>query len=560
MKSKKYRHSRKKISKQKKHNTIKKRTRKYRKKGGVLFPGEKVKSFIMQRRPKMTSNFLKSICSDSGVCIAFGTESDKIKKFFNGFSSFDYVKYPIFRKSQGNNGFVSEIDYTRENYNANAILKSSIIKPFDEEYAADQTTDNLAYEYIVGQFLNKVGKFYPCFLETYGVFRYINDAVYTRLEKEKFSTVDMKNAVQQMNPQDPSFLADSCLYFDKLCILIQHLKHATSLYEILTQSFINKELLFVLYQIYMPLAYLADEFTHYDLHAGNVLLYKPRVNGFIEYHYHLSEYSTTSFKSQYLVKIIDYGRCFFYETKEHNSLALYNALCATQECDETIEATKRRSEYEIKYKMAKGTPRNCGVNNGYSILPPEESEGSFYFISSQKRNKSHDLRLLFNIKEVFDEFKKMLFNDDIVKFIKNVKYDHEYGTKETESRFGSDTIYNVEDAFEHLNRLVNSEQNKTINASTYSSFEKIGDLHIYTDGRPVEFIPATESPKANDAPEASALPVPNFSPSPQFPSPLHEYSPSPQFPSPLHENSPLDSQFVDVQLNSPQPSYSHVSV
>jgi hypothetical protein len=525
MKSKKYRHSRKKIGKQKRNTTIKRTTRKYRKRGGVLFPGEKIKKFITERRQKMTANFLKSICSDSGVCIAFGTENEKIKKFFNGFSSFDDCIPDVWRLSRGNNGFVSELKYKRENYIAYAILKSSIRKEPLETSEYNSNSDNLAYEYIVGEFLNKMGKMYPCFLETYGIFRYINDSLYNNLEKQQFTfntpKSNFKTGLQEMKPENPMFLSESCLHFNKLCVLVQHIKDAKNLHEMLKlvfldinqePLFINQELLFILYQIYMPLAFLANKFTHYDLHSGNVLLYKPIDNGFIEYHYHLPDKPTTSFKSRYLVKIIDYGRCFFNETPKNNSLLLYNALCKKQECNETEEAKIKRIAYRTMHKKkSTGSARNCGLNNGYNFLDKEKKEGHNFFISSQKRNKSHDLRLLFNIREFFRNYLEQYpgtVKDELVNFIHNVKYDTMYGTKEMETDSTKDVIHNVEDAFEQLNIIINSESNRQINASAYPYFKKIGDLHIYTDGRPVEFIPLSESQRVG----ASELPVPNFSP------------------------------------------------
>jgi len=556
MKSKKHRHSKKKISKQKRNNTIKRRTRKYSKKGGVVrFPGHKIKQFITERRPKMTANFLKSICSDSGVCIAFGTENEKIKKFFNGFSSFDYCIPDVWRLSRGNNGFVSELKYKREDYIAYTILKSSIRKEPLETSEYNSNSDNLAYEYIVGEFLNKMGKMYPCFLETYGIFRYINDSLYNNLEKQQFTfntpKSNFKTGLQEMKPENPMFLSESCLHFNKLCVLVQHIKDAKNLHEMLKlvfldinqePLFINQELLFILYQIYMPLAFLANKFTHYDLHTGNVLLYKPIDNGFIEYHYHLPDKPTTSFKSQYLVKIIDYGRCFFNETPENNSLLLYNALCEKEECNETEEAKIKRIAYRTMHKKkSTGYARNCGLNNGYNFLDKEKKEGRNFFISSQKRNKSHDLRLLFNIREFFRNYLKRYpgtVTGNLVDFIHNVKYDTEYGTKEMETDSTKDVVHNVEDAFEKLNILVNSELNRQMNASAYPYFKKIGDLHIYTDGRPVEFIPLSESqrlalPREQDSPLQRVSPLLGEDSLPSHVSPLLRED------SPLQRLSPL---------------------
>lgn len=59
----------------------------------------------------------------------------------------------------------------------------------------------------------------------------------------------------------------------------------------------------------MPLATLANTFTHYDLHPSNVLLCEPVLGKY--YKYILNDRTVVEFKSKYIVKIIDYGRSFF---------------------------------------------------------------------------------------------------------------------------------------------------------------------------------------------------------------------------------------------------------
>ena len=71
-------------------------------------------------------------------------------------------------------------------------------------------------------------------------------------------------------------------------------------------SFMNHELLYILYQIYAPLSILSDSFTHYDLNTNNVRLYIPEPKKHIEYHYHYPD-RVVKFNSKYIVKIIDYG-------------------------------------------------------------------------------------------------------------------------------------------------------------------------------------------------------------------------------------------------------------
>ena len=123
----------------------------------------KIAKFFKNTSEKRTSEFLKSICSDSGACIAFGTNRHKITKFFDGFTDFKYVEPPIKRIGKPSaNGFVNEIKYKKSGYTAYAVLKSST-RP---------SADNLVYEYIVGQFINKQCNYFPCFLETYGFYFY----------------------------------------------------------------------------------------------------------------------------------------------------------------------------------------------------------------------------------------------------------------------------------------------------------------------------------------------------------------------------------------------------
>lgn len=113
---------------------------------------------------KRETVFLNTVCSDSGVCLAFGKEKDKLERFFE-FNSFAYAK-PV-QKRIGNpsqNGFVREVHYEREGYHADAILKSSIKK----------TSDSLTYEYMIGKSLNRVNRWLPSFVETYGLFHYID--------------------------------------------------------------------------------------------------------------------------------------------------------------------------------------------------------------------------------------------------------------------------------------------------------------------------------------------------------------------------------------------------
>ncbi len=107
----------------------------------------------------------------------------------------------------------------------------------------------------------------------------------------------------------------ACEKSNYLSILIQSINNTKDMQDMITLpssdvDFNSKDLLNVLYQIYMPLASLSDTFTHYDLHSRNVLIYEPVPGKYIDYRY-VFEDCIAEFKCRYIAKIIDYGHAFF---------------------------------------------------------------------------------------------------------------------------------------------------------------------------------------------------------------------------------------------------------
>ena len=421
----------------------------------------KIGSFMLKTGDRRRGVFLKTICSDSGACIAFGTQIQKINTFFNNFSNFDLAVSPI--KTIGAvsaNGFVKEIKYEREGYEAYAVLKSS----------AEKTGDNLMYEYEVGKYINKQNKLFPCFLETYDMFSYTDEASWEHAKTTKtISTKILETNLSHLTKID---YATGCLKSKHLAILIQHIKNAKSFGTLNIEflklnssakivSAFNHEMVCVLYQIYMPLASLAKNFTHYDLHQKNVLLYEPQKNSYITYIYHFSERFVHTFKSRYIAKIIDYGRSFYIDG-DKNSLKTYNTICGTTECDP-----------------------QCGADNGLDILGPERQPGSSHYTSSQKRNISHDLRLATSI--IFPWQETYLQN-----VIDKVEYSSTYGTKEILSTEFPVKINNVVDMWSALSDIINDSVYKTANDKYFSAMKNIGVFNIYYDKRPMTFTAATD--------------------------------------------------------------------
>lgn len=427
----------------------------------------KIKSFLMKPsiREKITSRFLTKNCSDSGVCIVFGKESNKIKSFFDNFIDFKYLIGDIKKIGEvSQNGFIYELKYTRQKYNAYAILKSSV----------NPSNDNIMYEYFVGQAVNTFNISLPCFIETYGLFKYktIND--WNTLMNKSVSLQEKTNIVKNnlifINNPKPYDLVYGCSEPVLQCLLIQHIKDTYSLYRWILElgtQFIEDELFQILYIIYFSLTALSNKFTHYDLHAQNVLLYVPVKDKYINYIFHEEDINKTiSFKSKFIPKIIDYGRCFYDIGPNNNSNIIYSELCKIKECNP-----------------------QCGREYGFNWLNNIE-----YHINSSKRNISHDLRLIQFINNTFIKRIPISSVSETVKnFFKQLSdYGNDYisrgfGTKENLiSGISVNKINNVIDAMKVLRKIVIDKSNK--NEIIYQSFTSLGELHIYMDGRPMKFI------------------------------------------------------------------------
>ena len=415
----------------------------------------KIGRFMLKKRDNITSHFLTSVCNDSGVCIAFGKETDKIKKFFNNFD-FEYKK-SVKELSKGANGIVYEVEYERLKYIAFTIIKT----------AQKKTSDNLVYEYLVGMlFINKYYKKFPCFLETY------NWCLLPKTPQPVFfNTVDV-NAMIDLSCKNPTDVG----------IQIEYLKSPKTIKSVLDSlPFWRNDILQVLFQIYFPLVCLRTNFTHYDLHYNNVLLHAPIKDHYISFHYHGQK--TFSFKSQYITKIIDYGRCFF--KTDISSLDIREQVCKTPKCNKKTV---------------------CGSNLGYGFLKRPGDKGSS-FINSSISNISHDLRLLYYVSQsyanksndllpLYDTFSKLNNKNTVDTFFKNIIYtgpkngSHIYGTKENKIRGFPSRTNNITDAWLFLGEICSSPGFKLHNDSCYDDpLKKIGDLHVYSDGRNMEFIP-----------------------------------------------------------------------
>jgi hypothetical protein len=450
----------------------------------------RIEKFMRKLNPgKIRANrarYLNGVCSDSGVCIAFGTHIKKIKKHFDGFVNFNHVNSIRKIGEVSSNGFVKELEYEHEGYKAHAVLKS----------ATKVNSDNLYYEYLVGIFVNYICKFSPNFLETYGIYKYNSDAEYQEMQK----LTAKKDALSGLDLIDTTPLADiaiekttsreqqksehlrvACKQSKYISILIQHIKDAETLHNkcssVMSIFFIRNDLHNVLFQVYWTLFVLNNRFTHYDLHTNNVLLYQPDKNSFIQYFCHMDDGSVISFRSSYIAKIIDYGRCYYdfgiEPTDKDNydvyaeSTDIYDALCKEKKCK----------------------PK-CG--NGFGFRTFNDDFYKKFHIDSLKPNVSHDLRLL-NILGNFANIKNKIktHNPIVSDLLRKVVYNSDYGTPENNAVGYPATINNVKDAMWALKDIIQDPTIIARNMAFYaetSGRKKLGEMHLY-ESRHLEYIP-----------------------------------------------------------------------
>ena len=425
-----------------------------------------IQRFMNKTKHRRKALFLRAVCLDSGVCLAFGAYENDIKKHFSGFANFEYATAPIKRiGSPSANGFINEIQYDHRGYKAYAVLKSSM-RP---------GSDNLMYEYVVGQYVNKFNKRFPCFLETYGYYIYNNDIkindkmVWTFLKNTKI-TATMDTIKKGLVLQKTTDYAKACKQSKYLAILIQHLKGIQSIKHMVRNAhFVTHELLNMLFQIYVPLSMVANTFTHYDLHHENANLYEPAKDSYIQFHYHTGGNNVVSFKSKYIAKIIDYGRSYFKDEESgEDSKKIYTDLCKEKKCNP-----------------------DCGYNTGFSWLTQHPDVSVSYWITSQTRNKSHDLRLLNDLKGDLTRYNtETNLTAGVKAIMQKLKYDTIYGTPEMENGYPN-TVNNIVDAATMLFQYIKEENQVQLNENEYRGKIKLGDLHIYCgqdDRRPMQFI------------------------------------------------------------------------
>jgi hypothetical protein len=332
------------------------------------------------------------------------------------------------------------------------------------KHSLDTDADNLLYEYYVGKYINKQITRFSCFIETYGVFVNKIDNI-----KNIIQTKDLQTHLQNISEHNNQYQI-SCKYSNRLSILIQHINTKKTLGDMIQNKQFNQtELLYVLFQIYMPLMCLQEEFTHYDLHMNNVLVYEPINDQYIEYHYIIDNNTTIRFKSKYLVKIIDYGRCFFKYDKSDNSEKILEKICKEKYCN---------------FKKERTVTEKCGNYSGYTFLNNKKFDENDFHIVSTKCNQSHDLQLFTNLKDYNG------LPNELINIISRVVYCVGNDKIELKENF---LVFTIKDKNYTIDKnffiKIQKKNIITINNTTYLNLSSISkELPLYIDLKSINII------------------------------------------------------------------------
>ena len=290
------------------------------------------------------------------------------------------------------------------------------------------TSDNLAFEYIVGKyFINEQTEYYPNFLLTYEIFK--------NTGPEYFDRENIVNSFQSLsNESITNLIKQSCINPMSITILNQYFRNCETLNEFMKKVLTSNDndklrevsrfwVPIMLYQIYFVLSELSKVFTHRDLHLSNVLVYKLPDGKYIKMNYINNEGKIiTSFKTIYIPKIIDYGRCYFYKNKTMNSKFLYDTIvCKKDECNKT----------ELNNEV-------CGRESGY-----------YYSSKASFKNESHDLYFLIEMKNYYKNY-----------------YNYYRGIEGIDRPLPSEINYLLEDVFTFMRECLSDDDSNIYNVNS----------------------------------------------------------------------------------------------
>jgi hypothetical protein len=435
------------------------------------------------------------------------TKSEQRNILLEFFEYFENKNLSVAEKKVGEKSLNGEVfirKYQKGNrdcYTIKKVAKKELMKKqrYEEEEEEEEEEeddgppkyfygDNLMYEYFAGCYINTLHCKYPCLTDTYGLFdrktnnlilqdignRNINHFVKDKSASKK-SPRNSPNTIYKLKP-DETYTEWSCKHYDAFYILIEYFPSPIPLNKwLLNNPFKDNynEIIFTLFHLYFFLDQNPD-FRHNDLHLGNILMCKPLAltkkykKEVVRYIYHFDtgteKESTLSFYSEYMPKLIDYGRCRF-PSKKHNKKG-----------KNSIE--KKHDDEKPSELVMKNDPKltDCGYDNIHANMTrrTDKKDFSLDIWPAMILYDEYGLKLNEKLTNYFSpicDAKNTLLNEGG----KEIPRDFQYFSETTE-------VLTIKDVFHNVLELI--KEIKQEESKTTVHFE----IHVFDNGQDMNII------------------------------------------------------------------------
>ena len=417
-------------------------------------------------------------------------------EYFQNLKNYNSMVKRLDTDLTNSNGFIYKLNYVA----SSKQIYSVILKTTQH-----QESDNLVYEYLVGQCIYEYSKYYPCFAKTYLIGMFLDTAKYNTFMRQSISK-PLDTYIKPIDPRNiENLVINGCKFNEFLTLFTQYipfkynfndyLKNFTYRDNVLKKWVLRNEFIFKLYEItvilhmvYQLLSSFADKFTHYDLHMENIILVEVPDNNFIHTVFHYPDGRVLHYNMCYIPVIIDYGHCFVNCKQINESLANSEEIMKIV-CNNDSQRNRENPS----------CPVICGNRSGYHYSSDLDKTGTFTSASAQtnfidytRKNISHDCRLLHELLYYFD-FDRLPKENFIVQqlvigiFENLTRMDDRFGTHE-DAELSGININNVIIAASKLTDIITQPKFNIYNDSLLAKKKLYGTLNIWTDlSRPFQF-------------------------------------------------------------------------
>jgi len=417
-------------------------------------------------------------------------------EYFQNLKNYSSTIKQLDTDSTNSNGFIYKLDYVSISKQTYSIILKT---------AQHQESDNLVYEYLVGQCISEYSKYYPCFAKTYLIGMFSDRAKYNTFMRQSISK-SIDSFIEPLDAKNiESLVINGCKTNEFLTLFTQYipikynfnnyLKNFAYRDNVLKKWVFRDEFVYKLYEItailhmvYQLLSSFADKFTHYDLHMENVVLVEMPDNSFIHTVFHYPDGRILQYNLCYIPVIIDYGHCFV------NCKQINESLTNSEEIMKIV------CNYDSQRNRENPScPVICGNRSGYRYSTDLDKTGQFKSATAQnnftdytRKNISHDCRLLHELLHYFD-FNRLpkesfIVQNLVVGILENLaRMDDRFGTHESSEMSGP--INNVILAAHKLTEIISQPKFNIHNDSLIGQKKLYGTLYIWTDlSHPFQFI------------------------------------------------------------------------